>query len=73
MVFGACGNALVFVAVWKEKSLRATPNMFVMNLAVIDFLFSMAVLPLTTSTSIQGENKLGMRGCEFQGFMFVLY
>ena len=71
MMLGACGNALVFIAVWKEKSLRTTPNVFVVNLAVTDFLFSMAVLPLTTATFIQGENKLGMHGgCEFQGFMF---
>lgn len=70
VLFGACGNALVFVAVWKEKSLRTIPNVFVVNLAVTDFLFSTTVLPLTTSTFIQGEWKLGMRGCELQGFMF---
>ena len=70
MVLGASGNTLVFIAIWKEKSLRTTPNVFVINLAVTDFLFSTFVLPLTIATIIQGEWKLGMRGCELQGLMF---
>lgn len=70
MVLGACGNALVFIAVWKEKSLRTTPNVFVVNLAVTDFLFCVVVLPLTSATFIQGEWKLGLHGCNLQALMF---
>ena len=70
MVLGACGNALVFIAVWKEKSLRTTPNVFVVNLAVTDFLFCVAVLPLTSATFIQGEWKLGLHGCSLQALLF---
>ena len=70
MVLGACGNALVFIAVWKDKSLRTTPNVFVVNLAVTDFLFCVAVLPLTSATFIQGEWKLGFYGCSLQALLF---
>ena len=70
MVLGACGNALVFIAVWKEKSLRTTPNVFVVNLAVTDFVFCVAVLPLTIATFMQGEWKLGSYGCNLQALMF---
>lgn len=70
MVLGACGNTLVFIAVWKEKSLRTTPNVFVVNLAVTDFLFCVVVLPLTSATFIQGEWKLGLHGCNLQALMF---
>ena len=70
MLFGACGNALVFIAIWKEKSLRTIPNTFVVNLAATDFLFSTTVLPLSAVTLIQGKWKLGMRGCDLQGLMF---
>ena len=70
MVLGACGNALVFIAVWKEKSLRTTPNVFVVNLAVTDFLFCVVVLPLTSATFMQGEWKLGLHGCNLQALMF---
>ena len=72
MVLGACGNALVFIAVWKEKSLRTTPNVFVVNLAVTDFLFCVVVLPLTSATFIQGEWKLGLHGCNLQALMFSI-
>lgn len=70
MVLGACGNTLVFIAVWKDKTLRTIPNVFVVNLAITDFLFCVAVLPLTSATFMQGEWKLGMRGCKLQGMIF---
>ena len=70
MVLGACGNALVFIAFWKDKSLRTTPNVFVVNLAVTDFLFCVVVLPLTSATFIQGEWKLGLHVCNLQALMF---
>lgn len=60
----------MFIAVWKEKSLRTTPNVFVVNLAVTDFLFCVAVLPLTSATFIQGEWKLGLHGCSLQALLF---
>lgn len=70
MVLGACGNALVFIAVWKDKSLRTIPNVFVVNLAMTDFLFCVAVLPLTSIAFMKGEWKLGVHGCNLQGLMF---
>lgn len=70
IVCGTCGNALIFIAVWKEKALRTMTNVFVVNLAVTDFLFSATVLPLTVGTFIQGRWTLGMRGCQLQGLMF---
>lgn len=70
MVLGVCGNAFVFLAVWREKTLRTTPNVFVVNLAVTDFLFSTTVLPLTTATLIEGAWKLGAHACKLQAFMF---
>ncbi|XP_068743316.1 melatonin receptor type 1A-like [Montipora capricornis] len=71
MVVGVCGNALVFIAVWKEKSLRTTPNAFVVNLAVTDFLFSTTVLPVTTATFIRGEWILSMSVCKLQAFLLA--
>ena len=70
VLLGLGGNVLVFVAVLREKGLRTIPNVFVVNLAVTDFLFSVAVLPLTGAAFLLGEWKLGMRGCQIQGFLF---
>lgn len=71
MVLGVCGNTLVLIAVWKERSLRTTPNAFVVNLAVADFLLCTTILPLTVLTFIRGEWILGMCVCKLEAILFA--
>lgn len=62
---------LVLIAVWKERSLRTTPNAFVVNLAVADFLLCTTILPLTVLTFIKGKWILGMCVCKLEAILFA--
>ena len=44
-VIGVTGNLLVCVAVWRNRHLRTTTNIFLVNLAVADFLVIILCLP----------------------------
>ena len=67
------GSLLVFIAVYRNQSLRTLTNMFVVALAVSDILISICCMPLTIATLIRGRWIFSANVCRFQGFaMFTL-
>lgn len=58
------GNILVIVAVIKEKRLRKVGNIFIINLAVSDFLVGVAVAPLAIVYDVNGKWTLGNTVCD---------
>ena len=62
------GNISVCYAVYRNQRLRTLPNMFVVALAVSDFLISICCMPFSVATLFRGRWILGGNVCQFQGF-----
>ncbi|KAL4232299.1 hypothetical protein ACF0H5_009870 [Mactra antiquata] len=58
------GNVLVIIAVIKEKRLRKVGNVFIINLAVSDFLVGVAVAPMAIAYDVNGKWTLGNMLCD---------
>ena len=63
------GNLMVLIAVTRNSNLRHTiPNMYIITLALSDFLMSITGTPFTVASVMLGRWPFGQFVCQFQGF-----
>ncbi|KAK3529113.1 hypothetical protein QTP70_016540 [Hemibagrus guttatus] len=72
-ITGMVGNLLVMYAFCKSQSLRTPPNMFIINLAITDFLMCVTQTPTFFITSIHRRWIFGEKGCELYAFCGALF
>ncbi|KAI5624462.1 opsin 4xa, partial [Silurus asotus] len=70
---GVIGNALVLYAFFCNKKLRSTPNYFIVNLAVSDFLMAITQSPIFFINSLYKEWVFGKTGCKIYAFCGALF
>ncbi|CAH1250787.1 DRD2 [Branchiostoma lanceolatum] len=58
------GNALVVLAIYREKNLQSTTNYFIVNLAVTDALMAVLVMPFVVYVEFLGVWQLGYLMCD---------
>ncbi|GFO38438.1 rhodopsin [Plakobranchus ocellatus] len=69
-IFGALGNLLVMYTFSTNKSLRTPSNMFVVNLSMSDFIFSIIQgFPLMTISCFTRKWIFGKVACELYGLI----
>ncbi|XP_041124889.1 melanopsin-A-like [Polyodon spathula] len=72
-ITGMLGNFLVIYAFSRCKSLRTPANMFIINLAITDFLMSVTQAPIFFTTSLHKRWIFGEKGCELYAFCGALF
>ena len=66
------GNLLLGIAVIKNPNLRRTiPNMYIISLAVSDFLMSLLGIPFSVASLITGKWPFNNLTCQIQGFWIL--
>ncbi|XP_034566015.1 opsin 4xa [Notolabrus celidotus] len=70
---GVTGNALVMYAFFSNKKLRTPPNLFIMNLAVSDFLMAITQSPIFFVNSLYKGWIFGETGCKIYAFCGALF
>lgn len=65
------GNLLTIYVVWKAKSLRTIPNVFVVSLALSDLGMGILSMHLLLTVLITSEWTFGDSVCQYQGFVAV--
>ncbi|XP_038589993.1 opsin 4xa [Micropterus salmoides] len=70
---GVTGNALVMYAFFCNKNLRTPPNIFIMNLAVSDFLMAITQSPIFFINSLYKGWIFGETGCKMYAFCGALF
>ena len=66
------GNLLLGIAVIKNPNLRRTiPNMYIISLAVSDFLMSLLGIPFSVASLITGKWPFNNFTCQLQGFWIL--
>ena len=67
------GNLLLGISVIKNPNLRRTvPNMYIITLAVSDFLMSLLGIPFSVASLITGKWPFNNFICQLQGFWILL-
>ena len=67
------GNLMVLIAVTRNSNLRRTiPNMYIIALALSDFLMSITSISFTAASLMLGRWPFGQFLCQFQGFCALL-
>ncbi|KAM6951501.1 melanopsin-A-like [Aplochiton taeniatus] len=72
-ITGMLGNLLVMYAFCRSRSLRTPANMFIINLAVTDFLMCVTQTPIFFTTSMHKRWIFGEKGCELYAFCGALF
>ncbi|XP_066519125.1 opsin 4b [Hoplias malabaricus] len=72
-ITGMVGNFLVMYAFCKSRSLRTPSNMFIINLAITDFLMCVTQTPIFFITSMHKRWIFGEKGCELYAFCGALF
>ncbi|RXN09622.1 melanopsin-A-like protein [Labeo rohita] len=72
-ITGMVGNFLVMYAFCKSRSLRTPANMFIINLALTDFLMCVTQTPTFFTTSLHKRWIFGEKGCELYAFCGALF
>ncbi|KAL4612941.1 melanopsin-A-like [Arapaima gigas] len=72
-ITGMVGNFLVMYAFCRSRSLRTPSNMFIINLAVADFLMCVTQTPIFFTTSMNKRWIFGEKGCELYAFCGALF
>ncbi|KAG8435042.1 hypothetical protein GDO86_013129 [Hymenochirus boettgeri] len=72
-ITGMLGNFLVIYAFCRSRSLRSPANMFIINLAITDFLMSATQAPVFFATSLHKRWIFGEKGCELYAFCGALF
>ncbi|KAI5695037.1 hypothetical protein M8J75_009891 [Diaphorina citri] len=67
-IFSICGNGMVIWVFIAAKSLRTPSNIFVLNLALMDFMM-MVKTPIFIYNSFNQGYALGHQGCQIFGLM----
>ncbi|XP_021102425.1 melanopsin isoform X1 [Heterocephalus glaber] len=70
---GMLGNLTVIYTFFRSRGLRTPANMFVINLAVSDFLMSFTQAPVFFTSSLYKRWLFGEAGCEFYAFCGALF
>ena len=68
-VLGTLGNACVIFAFIKVPSLRTVNNVFVLQLAIVDFLKSCFILPLKVANQARQKTSMNPTFCPFFGML----
>ncbi|KAJ8365427.1 hypothetical protein SKAU_G00142580 [Synaphobranchus kaupii] len=72
-ITGMVGNFLVMYAFCRSRSLRTPANMFIINLAVTDFLMCITQAPIFFITSMHKRWIFSEKGCELYAFCGALF
>ncbi|KAM9715912.1 opsin 4b isoform 2-T2 [Menidia menidia] len=72
-ITGMLGNFLVIYAFSRSRSLRTPSNIFIINLAVTDFLMCLTQTPVFFITSMHKHWIFGKKGCELYAFCGALF
>ncbi|XP_018621664.2 melanopsin-A [Scleropages formosus] len=72
-ITGMVGNFLVIYAFSRSRSLRTPPNMFIINLAITDFLMCITQTPSFFINSMHKRWIFGEKGCELYAFCGALF
>ncbi|XP_066534373.1 melanopsin-A [Hoplias malabaricus] len=72
-ITGIVGNFLVIYAFSRSRTLRTPANMFIINLAVADFLMCVTQSPIFFTTSMHKRWIFGEKGCELYAFCGALF
>uniref|UniRef100_A0A3B5LCY6 Opsin 4b n=1 Tax=Xiphophorus couchianus TaxID=32473 RepID=A0A3B5LCY6_9TELE len=72
-ITGMLGNFLVIYAFCRSRSLRTPSNIFIINLAVTDFLMCLTQTPIFFITSMHKHWIFGKKGCELYAFCGALF
>ncbi|KAI1894468.1 hypothetical protein AGOR_G00116120 [Albula goreensis] len=72
-ITGMVGNFLVIYAFSRSRSLRTPANMFIINLAITDFLMCATQAPIFFTTSMHKRWIFGEKGCELYAFCGALF
>ncbi|XP_035255621.1 melanopsin-A [Anguilla anguilla] len=72
-ITGMVGNFLVIYAFSRSRSLRTPGNMFIINLAITDFLMCATQAPIFFTTSMHKRWIFGEKGCELYAFCGALF
>ncbi|XP_036905836.1 melanopsin isoform X2 [Sturnira hondurensis] len=70
---GMFGNLTVIYTFCRSRSLRTPANMFIINLAISDFLMSFTQAPVVFASSLYKRWLFGEAGCEFYAFCGALF
>ncbi|XP_038816797.1 melanopsin-A-like [Salvelinus namaycush] len=72
-ITGMVGNFLVIYAFSRSRSLRTPANMFIINLAITDFMMCLTQAPIFFTTSMHRRWIFGEKGCELYAFCGALF
>ncbi|KAM9336245.1 melanopsin-A-like [Symphorus nematophorus] len=72
-ITGMLGNFLVIYAFCRSRGLRTPSNIFIINLAVTDFLMCLTQTPIFFITSMHKRWIFGKKGCELYAFCGALF
>uniref|UniRef100_A0A8B9RDM1 Opsin 4a (melanopsin) n=1 Tax=Astyanax mexicanus TaxID=7994 RepID=A0A8B9RDM1_ASTMX len=72
-ITGMVGNFLVIYAFSRSRTLRTPANMFIINLAITDFLMCATQSPIFFTTSMHKRWIFGEKGCELYAFCGALF
>ncbi|XP_062269657.1 melanopsin-A-like [Platichthys flesus] len=72
-ITGMLGNFLVIYAFCRSRNLRTPSNIFIINLAVTDFLMCFTQTPVFFLTSMHKRWIFGKKGCELYAFCGALF
>ncbi|KAJ8359519.1 hypothetical protein SKAU_G00160440 [Synaphobranchus kaupii] len=72
-ITGMVGNFMVIYAFSRSRSLRTPPNVFIINLAITDFLMCVTQAPIFFATSMHKKWIFGEKGCELYAFCGALF
>ena len=70
-VISILGNTLVCLAIYKNRKLRSTTNLFIVALAASDLLCATVEMPSASAMLITGKWDFGDALCQLQGFVDV--
>uniref|UniRef100_A0A9R1SEL3 Opsin 4a (melanopsin) n=2 Tax=Cyprinus carpio TaxID=7962 RepID=A0A9R1SEL3_CYPCA len=72
-ITGMLGNFLVIYAFSRSRTLRTPANLFIINLAITDFLMCVTQAPIFFTTSMHKRWIFGEKGCELYAFCGALF
>ncbi|XP_040031897.2 opsin 4b isoform X1 [Gasterosteus aculeatus] len=72
-ITGMLGNFLVIYAFCRSRGLRTPSNIFIINLAVTDFLMCLTQAPVFFINSMHKRWIFGKKGCELYAFCGALF
>ena len=68
-LFGAIGNILIIIAFIKTKSLQTVNNVFLFQVAIVDFTKAVFILSVKAYTELADEHYVASYYCPFSGFI----